>query len=151
MKQIYIDERKAEIGNSGSQTDYFVMIVYDFSIPKEQVRIDVYFFCLMLVIIPPIETSGVFLGFFFVNLRLYILPGVTRIISLNIGFLEFSRNPRHFGQYPGRSWSWSRHWQLHATYKKCHNINGLKLALLELLLTLLFKLAVSSIQYLQAN
>ena len=37
------------------------MIVHDFSLPKEQVKIDSYFFCLMLVlIIPPIETSVVF-------------------------------------------------------------------------------------------
>ena len=53
------------------------MIVHEFSLPVKQVRIDTYYFRLMLVlIIPQIETSDVF-GF---DLRLHIVPDVTRII-----------------------------------------------------------------------
>ena len=56
-----MDERKAGIGNSGSQTDYCFMIVQDFSLSVKQVRIDTNYFCLMLVlVIPQIETSVVF-------------------------------------------------------------------------------------------
>ena len=53
------------------------MIVHEFSLPVKQVRIDTYYFCLMLVlVIPQIETSFVFVF----NLRLHIAPDVTRIV-----------------------------------------------------------------------
>ena len=53
------------------------MIVHGFPLPVKQVRTETYYFCLMLVlVIPQIETSVVFVF----NLRLQIVPGVTRII-----------------------------------------------------------------------
>ena len=65
----------AEISNSGSYTDYFVRIIHDLSLPITQVKIDAYYFRLLLVlVIPQIETIFVF------NLRLHIAPDVTKII-----------------------------------------------------------------------
>ena len=59
------------------------MIVNDFSLPVKQVRIDTYYFCLILVVvIPQIETSIVFVS----NLKLHIVPGVSGIICKKIGF-----------------------------------------------------------------
>ena len=55
----------------------FVMIVYEFSLPVKQARIDTYYFRLMLVlVIPQIETLVVFVF----GLRLHIVSDVTRII-----------------------------------------------------------------------
>ena len=52
------------------------MIVYDFFFPENKLRIDTYYFRLMLVlVIPQIETSVVIF-----DLRLHIVPDVTRII-----------------------------------------------------------------------
>ena len=65
----------AEIGNSGSYTDYFVRIIHDLFLPITQVKLDIYYFRLLLVlVIPQIETIFVF------NLRLHIVPDVTKII-----------------------------------------------------------------------
>ena len=53
------------------------MIVYEFSLPVKQARIDTYYFRLMLVlVIPQIETLVVFVF----GLRLHIVSDVTRII-----------------------------------------------------------------------
>ena len=53
------------------------MIVHDFPLPVKQVRIDTYYFCLMLVlVIPQIESSVAFVF----NLRLHFVPGFTRVI-----------------------------------------------------------------------
>ena len=53
------------------------MIVNDFSLPVKQVRIDTYYFCLMLaLVIPQIETLVAFV----LSLRLHIVSGVSRII-----------------------------------------------------------------------
>ena len=52
------------------------MIVHDFSLPVKQARTDTYYFCLILtLVISYIENF-----FFVLNLRLYIVSGVTRII-----------------------------------------------------------------------
>ena len=76
VDQLAIDERKAEIDNSDSQTYYF-FIVHEFSVPVKQARINTYYFRLMLaLLIPQIETSVAFVF----NLRLHIVPDVTRII-----------------------------------------------------------------------
>ena len=53
------------------------MIVHDFSLPVKQVRNYSYYFCIMLLLVnPQIETSV----HFSFNLRLHIIPGVTKII-----------------------------------------------------------------------
>ena len=53
------------------------MTVDEFSLPLKQVRIDTYFFRLMLVlVIPQIETLVIFAF----NMRLHIVPDVTSII-----------------------------------------------------------------------
>ena len=52
------------------------MIVHDFSLPVKQVRIDTYYFCLMLVLVIAQIKSSVF-GF---SLTLHIVPDVIRII-----------------------------------------------------------------------
>ena len=97
---------KAEIGDSGSYTDYFVMIIHDFFLSVKQLRFDTYYFCLMLVlVIPQIETSV-----FFFNLRLYIIPDVTRIICNKLCFLRSQEIQDLLGQCFGRSWSCSGHW-----------------------------------------
>ena len=68
------------------------MIIHDFSLPAKQLRIDTYYFCLMLVlVILQIETALVFL-----NMRLHIFPDVTRTICKKIEFLKVSRNPETF-------------------------------------------------------
>ena len=67
------------------------MIVNDFSLPVKQVRIDTYYFCLMLaLVIPQIETLVAFV----LSLRLHIVSGVSRIIWKQIGLQRVSRNPR---------------------------------------------------------
>ena len=51
------------------------MIVHNLLFPVNQVRVDSYYFCLMLIsVIPQIETLVLFLF----NLGVYIIPGVTR-------------------------------------------------------------------------
>ena len=53
------------------------MIVHGFSLPVKQVRINTYYFYLMVaLVISPIETLVAFV----LNLRLYIVPGVSTII-----------------------------------------------------------------------
>ena len=72
------------------------MTVNEFSLPVKQLRTDTYYFRLMLaLVIPQIETSVVFVF----NLRLHIVPDVTRIEIQDL-----------LGQCPGRSWSCSGHW-----------------------------------------
>ena len=74
--KLFIDERKAEIDNSGSQTDFFFLIVHDLSLPIKQVRTDSYYVRLMLVLVLPQAYTSVL---FVLSLRSHIIPGVTRI------------------------------------------------------------------------
>ena len=51
------------------------MIIYDFPLLVKQVRVDTFYYCLMLVlVISQIETPVVFVF----NLRIHIVPGVNR-------------------------------------------------------------------------
>ena len=56
------------------------MIVYDFSLPVKKVRFDTYYFRLILVLIIPQTETSVFIF----NMRLDVVPDVTRIIHLQI-------------------------------------------------------------------
>ena len=60
------------------------MIVHEFSLPVKQVRIDTYYFRLMLVlVIPQIEISVIF----YFTLRLHFVLDVTRISYLQINWV----------------------------------------------------------------
>ena len=122
--ELVIHEKKAEIGNSGRQTDYFLMIVHNFSFPVKRAIIYTHHFCLMLVlVISQIKTSIVFVF----NLKLFIFSGVTRIICKQIWFLKISGSLIPVRQCPGRSWSFSGPILVVVACRlsqKCHTIYG---------------------------
>ena len=53
------------------------MILHDFSLPVKHVKIDTYIRLMLVLVIPQIETSAIFVF----NLRLHVVPDVARIIS----------------------------------------------------------------------
>ena len=70
---------------------------------------------MLVLVIQNIETSIVFVF----NLRHHIFPGVTKIIYIYTGFLNFSRNLRPIGQVPwkklelvGMLVAWKFHYSL---------------------------------------
>ena len=77
--------------------------------PVKQVRIDTYYFCLMLVlVIPQIETSVVFV--FILDFILFL--ALLGLFANNLGLCRSQEIEKDFGQYDGRvdlSWCWSGH------------------------------------------
>ena len=74
------------------------MIIYDFSLPVKQVRVDTFYYCLMLIlVISQIETAVVFVF----NLRIHIVPGVDRITcKKNWGFEGLKKSKTFSGPAP---------------------------------------------------